>query len=118
MIPKNELRTLIASLDYFDDAFGIGEELQSWLQKKKKELEVEEYPYLYDDDKKSLREFLVKCIEQIDNDNENKPKENNGEGNCENGHPIDKYTCPNCEECIACVDEGFREGCPNCKEKD
>lgn len=65
MIPKNELRTLIMSLDFFDDMFSIGEELPQWIAKKKEDLEVEEYPIIYEEDKKSLQLFLEKCLQEL-----------------------------------------------------
>jgi hypothetical protein len=65
MIPKAELAEVVMALDFFDDSFGIGEELDSWKQKKREDLEQQEYPFVFDEDIPKLIKYFEACIEQL-----------------------------------------------------
>ena len=68
-VKGNELINFLLAEDYMNENFGIGEELQSWIEHRKEELEVNNFPYFMENDKLRLIRHLEKCIEQLKNNN-------------------------------------------------
>jgi hypothetical protein len=61
---KPQLRELLLALDYFNESFGIGDELESYIAKRKEDLERKDIPYI--DDKIALKKFLLLCLSQLE----------------------------------------------------
>jgi hypothetical protein len=62
----NEIQKIIASIDFYEDAFNFSSvEEEAWFGRKCKDFECSIYPAIYKSDKKKLIKTLEKAIKEL-----------------------------------------------------